>query len=223
MVSVLDYPLPLIDDGEIGKTFQSLPEEARRQLISLANSLAKQLSPLCQAGDRKRLEYLADDLLPKFESLLQAIVESLQASGLSNEAILELSKAGRSELHTFIDKRQNVLGKENAESLIGTMDSLEGFLDWIQKSLYPNPTKEDIELFDSVYKYSVASYMLMVSVQLILSEKVKSTPETLSLLCEAANDYMTEVEDRFLATSSDLEETTEEDVPLKHVREHLGI
>jgi hypothetical protein len=223
MVTMLPY-LPIPPKGYDAPWFWDFLSMAGQERISgIGSTLANILYPLAQVHSKEELEGLLHVSSHRFLRLKAEMQELLKPVVLAKPA--EFSSNAHDYIRKVIFAGADLLGEESLSRMLGTIDSIEGLSNWMNET-----SKQDVSAI-----YSVATVIQQIGEPVLYTDICMSTlmavlmnqitdwiPEAIPMLAEAADDYMTEVEDVFLTEPSDTG-AFEEAVNYESLRKDLGL
>ncbi|MEX2377228.1 MAG: hypothetical protein WD848_04285 [Dehalococcoidia bacterium] len=232
MVSILSYPgIPVADGGESGP-FSSLPEDAQQRIMDASDALEDLLAPLAQVHGRKGLEVLLSHIQPRYVRICGDVMQAVLSAGWNYQRTQEMAEPALSRMRSLAESRADLLGAEALEQLTGALDSMAGLQAWVAGVIGglgedPDAVLYKLSLLPGPAETHMAhAQMVIGTVHLILADRISEwLQESVPVLCSAADDYMTAVEDAFLSFSS-LRESGHDSgdtVPLDEVRRKLAL
>ena len=210
-----------------------IPEELRSRVQSIlenaGGAVSQLVGPLTTITNREDMEALLRYLLPHYQSTLEASVEALLELGITTEQLLSIWTGARAALDTSIRDKADLLGPEGLEQVEGAIASTAALSQWtmdIQRrtdlDALANARAEHITA--RVTEPLILAQMALAGVIVILEESVVNwREESVPVLCELADDYMTAVEDIFYAQTTGAVPDDEDLTPFDEVRRQLGI
>ena len=192
------------------------------RIVSEISGLLGLLLPLSQVTSREALDDLLKARVFRFRQLRAELEELLWPT---------LSKRNEQSLKLFLDMREvstvkiDLLGGEALEQLLGAIESAEGFDRWLRESTDPDGSHSHrfASLNQQIGKHALYADMCIDTLMGVLTDQFSQwIPEALPVLARAADDYMTEVEDVFLAEFPATKESGEA-VGYESLRKELGL
>lgn len=223
MVTMLPY-LPISPKGYDAPWFWDFLTMAGQERVSrIGNTLANILYPLAQVRSKEELENLLRLSSHRFLQLKAEMQELLKHSVLAKPE--QFSSNAHDYIRKVIFAGADLLGEEPLSRMFGTVDSIEGLSNWMNKV-----SKQDVPavyrvatVVQQIGKPALYTDICMSTLMAVLMNQITGwIPEAIPLLAEAADDYMTEVEDVFLGELSGAEEPNET-VDYESLRKGLGL
>ncbi|GEM_PF-3698318 len=206
MVSLLLSPQSP-QDLERSPFLDILPAEERRQLRARFEQMNSVLSPLTRITTEVALKDVLDATLMSWVEIAIEVTHIILNSPARQsyiEAIMHFSPEFEAQ------QKLDLLGEEGAEQFVGAFESLQGLSQWTLSKLEKG--EAEIQMVSMVASMigpsSLRAQMAIGSLGLILNDIVSDwRPESIPLLCSAADAYMTETEDVFFSLSPKIDMT----------------
>jgi hypothetical protein len=223
MVTMLPY-LPIPPKGYDAPWFWDFLSIAGQERVSVIGStLTNILYPLAQVQSKEELESLLRLNSHRFLRLKAEMQELLKPSVLAKPD--QFSRNAHDYLRKVIFAHADLLGEESLSWMLGAIDSIEGLSNWINEvskqgvsGIYRVAT-----VVQQIGEPALYTDMCMSALIAVLMNQVTDwISEAIPVLAEAADRYMTEVEDVFLAEPYDAD-TSQETVSYESLRKDFGL
>ena len=202
MVSILLPPQKLEDvPGNIG--LESLPPEQIQRLRKDYETLNVVLSPLTRVTSEGELQSKLETMLVPWVERVSDILQILWNSPAGRQY---LDNAQHLDLETLLNHKTDPLNADEWEQMQGAFESLQGFSEWAFSKLVAGGTDAQLVNFVTglIGHDAMRAQIVLAALFMILNEIVPDwNAESIPLLCAAADDFMTEVEDAFFGISLD--------------------
>lgn len=202
-----------------------LTESQRSRLDALGARALRVLEPLLHLRTERELEVLLPAAAERFLLVKKEVLQVLMESAEALKDLNDLYRRATSAVEDVARARVDMLGQEAAEQFMGAFESLTALRQRVLSAIEEGgPEMERMVVMVQMTAEAVGrADAAMGAVIMALFDAVQDwEPEALALLCRAADHYMTQVEDQFLAdVAEDLKGA--ETVPVESVRKELGL
>ena len=220
MTTIWDYRPEVaaaVADGSLGI---GLSEDALASIRHNQEQALVLLTPLTQVESLAKAEALCAKVEGEYFQLIELWAQTLRESGI-DPAKFGLMAYGR----TIATERMLVENESDPQRWQGILDSEVAFMDWIARHLASDRTTPQFQRNDELageatlpyVRYSLAKHAIAVAFA------ITPTPstQTVSVLIDLADLYMTQIEDIFLAAAE--YDDDGERISLAEVRADLGL
>ena len=181
-----------------------LGEQEREQLDHLGDVLVSLLAPLAQVRSKRELATLLPKIEPSYIDLLKKLFNLLLGDNGDLQQIKEPVGHAYNHMRDLINTKFGLLGEETSEQLLGALDSTIGLYEWsLEKGNRPS-YRLDLMAAQLGSSPLYAAMCLTTTLAILQDTITNWAPESIPVLCAAADEYMTLVEDVFLEASSDI-------------------
>ena len=222
MIGAFPYLPPNPDLDQDSWTWEFRSEMDQERATNIASSLYHILAPLTQVGSKATLNDLLRARITLFGQLK---TELLELHWPTLEELQEKIGGLHEAVRKIVMSKRDLLGEEATENLVGALDSDEALTEWVIKASKRGPPEiyRLIILAPQVGEASLYAAMCMNTLLGILTDQIPAwNPEAIPILAEAADEYMTQVEDVFLGGSAPREES-QDAIAYESLRPELGL
>lgn len=225
MVTMLGY-LPISQyDSLADELWDSLNESQRDKLAELGEEALNLLAPMVQVSSESELKTLLPTLTSRFTHIKIATLQVLLPEEEISKDLKELLGKSYRFIYALAETEVDLLGEEALQQFIGALESAEGLNDRVFEAY----TKGESAvhrlslLMPLIAEPALYADITITAVQIILLDlNTDWTPHAIPVLCRAADNYMTMVEDVFLGESSPVEQLGKT-ISYDTVRKSLGL
>ncbi len=220
MTTILDYRPEVAAAVADGSLDLGLSEDTRAELRRIDQRFMLLVAPLTHVDSLTEAEALGTKVEGEYFQLVELWAQTLRKSGI-DPAKFGLMAYGRS----IAAHRMLVENESDPQRWQGILDSEAAFMDWIARHLASNPTTPQFQRNDQLVgeatlpyvRYSLAKHTISAA----FAKTSTPSPQTVSVLIDLADLYMTQIEDIFLATAEYVDDG--ERISLAEVRADLGL
>jgi len=205
MVNLLELPFVLQDPQVVKGIGADLSAAEEERVRIAARQMGDFLRPLATAQEPAALEVLLSDAALRYWQILMPVLDVLLDGPEKTKLFQQQVTDAIAGIKETIRRRADLLGEEATEQLLGALSSQEELSAWAFEGLQQGgATAQRVAAMVSlVAEPAMKGQLCIVAAAGILSEKIPDwTRESLLLLAASADDYLTEVEDKFLEIRS---------------------
>ena len=198
-----------------------LSQEDKNKVAELSHALTDLLSPLTQITTNEALQDLLQARKPRFLQVKSELIKILW-SYLVDQA---QGNGGYDQMRQIAIDKSDLIGVKALQQLLSTLDSSEAFRNWaIETGKQGGPEADRVStVFEQVGGFTPYGDMCISALMGVLTDRITAwEPAAVPLLAEAADDYMTSVEDVFLGEPS-VPEDVRETVDYESIRTQIGL
>jgi len=175
--------------------YPDLPEGQRERLMPLGERIIALVGPLARVTSRDGLEYVLQNTIVPWTRIAIELLDILSAQNLT-----ELLREASEETETLARKKIDALGEDSLEQFLGAYRSLRALTEWaLARDAEGGIGAERARLMAQIVgPWVLRASILLSAVTLVLGEAIPDWRiEAIPVLCAAADEYMTQVEDAF--------------------------
>ena len=214
----------------LGRILEQLPNQERDRLTRLADDFFNLLAPLARVKTVEHLEVLLEHLSSGYVDRMEEIVGAMSLLDRPTAELQELIEEFYTHVRSATNLKADLFGKEALGKYLGAVDSAEALAGWALRTEHKTLDRQDAGLLrrygaisQKVTPPALRAGMSIIAAFLIVSDQIdRWESEALAILCEKADDLMTEVEDTFLSETEAVE-LDDETVEYDSVRRELGL
>lgn len=206
MVILLELPAALQEPRALGVLQEKLTNAQLQRLRVLVENLNSMLAPLTRVRTSSTLEELLSSSAPRYVQIASEMFDVLLVSrpGEDLTIVKEMLSVSPEWFQSFTTEKADLLGDQHLQQLLGAFSSLHGLNGWAFDTLQKGGAEAHrlAAMATIVGEPLLRAQICILAVTAILLEGVTDWAlESIPLLCSASDEYMSEVEDAFLAAS----------------------
>ncbi len=201
---------------------KDIPEDALADLKTVAAELRGLLAPLALADG---IDELVKRVEQSRETYEQLAVSSFQviAPYLTPDVLQAMSAGTSEELRKRIDARADMFSGDQRLTLEDVLESYRGFSAWVLGFVEATPGIESIKTLTDSGPYLVRAQMTITALSMLLFDLIDWRPEGVNALVEAADEYLSKIEDIFLARSPIAANADQASLSIAELRKRLAV
>ncbi len=219
---------PNIDEGNSTLDFlrERLSDAQIRIILEIGRSSFSSAAPLMKVKSQRELNTMlpriAREIAVTADRLGQPLVDVLTGNSQVLDALVEITKISYRNMYQAAEDKVDLLGEDLHNQLLGALESAEGFDEWIINTLRTTNSYRLTTIFPLIGTAVQFSQALKTAIFPILLDVEDWELESIPLLINALDKYMTEIEDVFLGQTLD-DEAEDDTVSYEEVRQGLGL
>ena len=219
---------PNIDEGSSTLDFlrERLSDAQIRIILEIGRSSFSSAAPLMKVKSQRELNTMlpriAREIAVTADRLGQPLVDVLTGNSQVLDALVEITKISYRNMYQAAEDKVDLLGEDLHNQLLGALESAEGFDEWIINTLRTTNSYRLTTIFPLIGTAVQFSQALKTAIFPILLDVEDWELESIPLLINALDKYMTEIEDVFLGQTLD-DEAEDDTVSYEEVRQGLGL
>ena len=195
-------------------------------LLDIARSNFSSVAPLMKVKSQRELNIIlprvAREIAVTTDRLGQPLADVLTGNNPVLGALVEMTRISYQNIYQAAEDKVDLLGEGLHEQLLGALESAEGFDEWIINTLRTTNSYRLTTILPLIGTASLSSQALKLAIYSILLDVEDWELESIPLLINALDKYMTEIEDVFLGQTLD-DEAEDDTVSYEEVRQGLGL
>ena len=212
--STLDFLRERLSDAQI------------RIILKIGRSSFSSAAPLMKVKSQRELNAIlprvAREIAVTTDRLGQPLADVLAGNNHVLDALIEMTRISYQNIYQAAEDKVDLLGEDLHEQLLGALESAEGFDEWIINTLRTTNSYRLTTILPLIGTASLSSQALKLAIFSILFDVEDWELESIPLLINALDKYMTEIEDVFLGQTLD-DEAEDDTVSYEEVRQGLGL
>ena len=219
---------PNIDEENSNLDFlrERLSDAQIRIILKIGRSSFSSAAPLMKVKSQGELNTIlprvAREIAVTADRLGQELAGVLTGNTPVLDALVEMSGISYQNIYEAAEDKVDLLGEGLHEQLLGALESAEGFDEWIINTLRTTNSYRLTTILPLIGTASLSSQALKLAIFSILLDVEDWELESIPLLINALDKYMTEIEDVFLGQTLD-DEAENDTVSYEEVRQGLGL
>ena len=221
MTTILDFRPEVAAAVADGSLDVGLSDAAVAALRGIYERNLLLIEPITHVNTLEQAESLVVKAIAQYVGLIEEWGQTLREHGV-DPVQFGLTHYDKSQL----DKGLSALSKSDRELWEPVLQSEAEFLAWNSRHLAQPRDSDEFQRNDELVGEALGSFLAYLMAKngliIVLNEPDKSSPQTVAVLTQLADNCMTEVEDVFLA-HADYGEDDGQRVSLDEVRANLGL
>ena len=205
---------------------ERLSEAQFRIILEIGRSSLSSAAPLMKIKSQRELNAIlpsiAREIAVTADRLGQPLTDVLTGNNRVLDALVEITRISYRNMYQAAEDKADLLGEDLHTQLLGALESAEGFDEWIINALRTTNLYRLTTIFPLIGTTSLFSQALKIAIFSILLDIEDWELESIPLLINALDKYMTEIEDVFLGQTLD-DEAENDTVSYEEVRQGLGL
>jgi hypothetical protein len=205
---------------------ERLSEGQTNGMLKAGEKIAHIVSALALVSSRSSLESHLHEMVDRYVNVVSQFIDPIendieQNSGIV-DALISINASFYEYLYRTASAKKDLLGEEGYEQFTGAMESSKGFDEWLFETLR-KPVSHRSRTFlllmgsEAIFAQIIKAALAGILTNAITDWRIESIP----ILIEAFDDYMTKIEDVFLDHQPP--DSNEEMIPYDQVKQSLGL